>query len=209
VKNEKPVGRRALQNTGKTVESDSTEQNPGTQLTSFRFDAAVTHPTWPESYLAYVQSDQFQVSGPAAAHWLDSVPIQERAIKIGKERILEAMGEESDLVPGYQYMGGAHVREVYSVPVSRIWQVIKRALAMDESLRFSLSDLLAVSRLNLGEAVERFAVVNGISPKEAAEILDRILNGLIPIRVNKPSIHKLSPEAALLQAERIREKEED
>jgi hypothetical protein len=67
---------------------------------------------------------------------------------------------------------------------------------------------LKVARLNLGECVERFAITNGISPKESAEILDRILNGLIPIRINRPSIRKLTSEAALLQAERIREKEE-
>jgi hypothetical protein len=209
MKIEKPVEakRRAL-HTDQSVESDFTRQSPGTQLTSFPFDSAVIRPTWAESYLTYVQSDQFPVSGPTAARWLDSVPILERANQIGKQKIVEALAKGSDDVPGYQYAAGAHVREVYSVPVSRIWQVIKRALAIDESVRFSLSDLLAVSRLNLGEAVERFAVVNGISPKEAAEILDRILNGLIPIRVNKPSISKLTSEAALLQAERIREKEE-
>ena len=200
MKKEKPVGlkRRALPSTVKRVEPESRELEPGTQLASFRFDAGVTRPTWPESYLAYVQSDQFQVSGPSAARWLNGVPIIEEANKIGKQRILEALAEGSDDVPGYHYAAGAHVREIYSVPVSRIWQVVKRALANDESLRFSLSDLLAVSRLNLGEAVECFAVVNGISPKEAAEILDRFLNGLVPIRVNKPSIRKLSPEVALL-----------
>jgi hypothetical protein len=72
---------------------------------------------------------------------------------------------------------------------------------------FTLDDILSCGRLNLGECVERFARVNDISPKEAATIIDRILNGLAPVRVNRPSIRKLSPEAALLQAGRIREKE--
>jgi hypothetical protein len=180
----------------------------GTQLASFKYDPAVAQPTWPESFLTFVGSNAFPLSGPPAARWLDGCQVLEKGIKLGGERITEAAGESRDSVPGYEYRAGSHVREFYAVPVSRIWQVIKRSLALDESLRFSVRDMLAVSRLNLGECVERFALVNGISPREAADILDRILNGLVPLRVNRPSIHKLGAEAALAQAARISEEKE-
>jgi hypothetical protein len=210
MKREKPVevSRRALQNTDQGVEPDSTRQSPGAQLASFPFDSAVTRPTWPELLLTYVHSDSFPVTGRPATRFLDGIPIIEQALKEGKERILAAMESYADSVPGYSVFSGAHVRELYAVQLSKIWRLFQRVLAQDKSLSFDINDVLACARLNLGECVERFAHVNDISPKEAAAIIDRILNGVVPVRVNRPSIRKLSPEAALLQAGRIREKED-
>jgi hypothetical protein len=210
MKNEKTVraNRLALQGTDKSVEPDSNKQSPGTQLASFRFDAGVTRSTWPESLLTYVRSDSFPVTGRAAAQFLEGIPIIEEAIKIAKEKLLEAMESEADSVPGFSVFPGAHVRELYLVQLSKIWRLFKQAIAQDQSLSFDISDILACGRLNLGECVERFARVNEISSKEAAAIIDRILNGLIPVRVNRPSIRKLSPTAALLQIARLGEKKE-
>jgi hypothetical protein len=70
------------------------------QLASFKFDANVTRPSYAESYLAYVQSDSFPVSGPAAAHWLDSVAIINRANEIGKQKLLKRSPRVTTTFPG-------------------------------------------------------------------------------------------------------------
>jgi hypothetical protein len=159
--------------------------------------------------LAFARSDALPLRGCAAARLLEGISIIEEANKIIKERLLESMESAADSVPGFSAFPGAHVRELYSVQLSKIWRLFKRATANDRSLVFNIDDILACGRLNLGECVARFAHVNEISPEEAAAIIDRILNGLVPVRVNRPSIRKLNPEAALQQANRIRQEKEE
>jgi hypothetical protein len=75
--------------------------------------------------------------------------------------------------------------------------------------RLSLEDLLAASRVGFTALEKTVAEAEGIDSAQARALVNRILERLISVRQNKPSLKRMTRAEELEQQERLTERGEE
>jgi len=125
-----------------------------------------------------------------------------------EEQWKEELGQDSDAIPGLRLAPGAHVRELGDNHALEVWHSFKQARAAG-MCRFSLEDLLAASRVGLTALETKVAETEGIDSARARALVNRILERLISVRQNKPSLKRMTRAEELEQQERLTERGEE
>ena len=89
-----------------------------------------------------------------------------------------------------------------------VWQAFKQARAAG-MCRLSLEDLLAASRVGFTALEKTVAEAEGIDSAQARALVNRILERLISVRQNKPSLKRMTRAEELEQQERLTERGEE
>jgi hypothetical protein len=190
--------RETIEDPSKVNSNASVEQ----QLT-FPLLAAATDKPFGQKLLDFAQSDSLPLAGPQAVQLLEQFGAIRKALDLVEARYRKALATNPDCLPGWGLAPGALVRETFRVPALAILDRLNKA-------GFELPSrlLLKASRINLGELVAALSERLDIEPKEAALRLNRVLDGFLPERRNRPALRRLNQEEANLQALRLQEGEE-
>ena len=145
------------------------------------------------------------MEGKPAVALLEQFKAIREALDLIEARLRESVAANPDALPGYGLAPGAQVRETFRVSALKVWLAINRA---PQNLPLNVRDVLSCCRINWAELVQQLAAAEGVEPKLASDQLDQILDGIFPVRTNKPSLRRLNTEEALAQAESLAERSE-
>jgi hypothetical protein len=152
-----------------------------------------------ESLLEFARGDQLPLAGHKAVYLLDQFKAIREALDLIEARFRESLATNPDALPGWCLAPGAVVRETYRVKALKVWRRLERELGS----KVSVEDLLLCCRLNYGELVLQLADIEDIDSGLAAERLERIFEGLFPLRQNRSSLRKLGRDEAAYQTTRL------